>query len=471
MVFSSIQFLFFFLPIALLLIFLSPAKLKNLTLLLLSLFFYAYGEGIFVVVMLFSIVLNYFMGMWIGQKTAKQKTILGFGIAVNLLLILVFKYANFIVDNFNILLSQLNISPIALTKVHLPIGISFFTFQAISYLIDVYRGDAKAQRSVINFGMYKSLFPQLIAGPIVRYADISNQIQDRKYNTERIYLGVKRFMLGLAKKILLANTFGEVADHVFGLSPGDIGTPLAWLGIISYALQIYFDFSGYSDMAIGLGKILGFDFLENFNFPYISRSIQEFWRRWHISLSSWFRDYLYIPLGGNRVGKYRLYINLIIVFFLTGLWHGASWNFIIWGLFHGMFLIIERLGFAKILNTLPKVIQHSYVLLTILISWVFFRADNLTNALQYLESMFVFRNSAFSMGQFIFLTDAEFWIVLIFGLILSTPIKDYCNNFISKHPIHFNWSYIHTAFVFFTFILSIIYLSAGTYNPFIYFRF
>jgi len=345
MLFSYPTFLFGFLPIILTLYFLSPWKAKNAILLTASLFFYAWGESFYVLVMIVSILSNHAFGIRIGRLSSelpnenkKRKILLAYGVAVNLLLLGWFKYANFLFENINVALNWIDVDPIVIKDVHLPLGISFFTFQAISYLVDVYRNVTPAQPSRYKLGLYISLFPQLIAGPIVRYHDVAGQIEIRTHSIELFSSGVQRFVFGLAKKMLVANPLGLVADTVFAQSASDLSSPVAWLGIISYSLQIYFDFSGYSDMAIGLGRMFGFRFLENFNYPYISKSIQEFWTRWHISLSTWFRDYLYFPLGGSRCSSTRTYINLIIVFFLCGFWHGASWNFIVWGLIHGFFL-------------------------------------------------------------------------------------------------------------------------------------
>ena len=332
MVFSSATFLFAFLPVVLIGVLITPRAARNLFLLFMSLFFYAWGELYFVALMLVSIMMNYLVGGAIGRSgkgTETARLWLTVGIVINLALLGYFKYANFLVENWNLLTVQLGLEPFDHRDVHLPLGISFFTFQAMSYLIDVYRGDAEHDRNPINIALYIALFPQLIAGPIIRYHDVYQQIRTRSLSVDLAYSGLTRFICGLAKKLLIANPLGEVADQIFAINGNDLSTPVAWLGILCYSLQIYFDFSGYSDMAIGLGRMLGFRFLENFNYPYIASSVQAFWRRWHISLSNWFRDYLYIPLGGNRAGLFRTYCNLVIVFFLCGLWHGASWNFVI----------------------------------------------------------------------------------------------------------------------------------------------
>ncbi|MGD8338870.1 MAG: MBOAT family protein, partial [Desulfobacterales bacterium] len=381
MLFSSIIFLFQFLPLCLLLYFLAGKRLRNLLLLIASLVFYAWGESYYVLLMLVSILVNYLCGLMIDRYRGRQaaRGFLIAAIAFNVLSISVFKYANFLVDNLNTLLSQIGAGPIELAPIHLPIGISFFTFQAMSYAVDVYRRDAPVQRNPLNIGLYIALFPQLIAGPIIRYHDIAAQLIRRRVRLDDLSYGIERFVVGLGKKVLIANQVAIIADQVFSFPYETLTPGVAWLGVLCYTLQIYFDFSGYSDMAIGIGRMFGFHFLENFNYPYISRSIREFWRRWHISLSSWFRDYLYIPLGGNHRGPLRTYLNLLIVFFLCGLWHGASWNFVIWGLLHGLFLVIERLGFEKILNRWWSPLRYLYVMLVVCTGWVFFRAENLSS--------------------------------------------------------------------------------------------
>jgi len=384
LVFSSPIFLFGFLPIALLIYYLAPRASKNIVLLLTSLLFYAWGEVFYIGVMLLSIISNYVVGKLIfnaqGASCNRITSLvyLTIGVIINIGLLISFKYANFITNNTNEILSLFSFSAIDLKPIHLPLGISFFSFQAISYIVDVYRKEVKAQNNIFNLALYISLFPQLIAGPIVRYHDVELQIIDRSHSIEIFSSGVQRFIIGMAKKMLIANPLGEVADNVFALPANDLTMPLAWIGILSYTLQIYFDFSGYSDMAIGIGRMFGFQFQENFNYPYIANSLREFWKRWHISLSTWFRDYVYIPLGGSRMSTLRVYINLLVVFLLTGLWHGASWNFVVWGMFHGFFLASEHMGFSKILNKIWQPIQHLYLVLVIIASWVFFRANTLT---------------------------------------------------------------------------------------------
>lgn len=484
MVFSSPTFLFGFLPIILALYFLSPWKMKNAVLLAASLFFYAWGEAFYVLVMIVSIFSNYAFGIRIGRLSGnlpgegkKRKFLLALGVAINLLLLGWFKYANFVFENINIALNWINIEPLIIKDIHLPLGISFFTFQAISYLVDVYRHETPAQTSRYKLGLYISLFPQLIAGPIVRYHDVAGQIIKRTHTIELFSSGVQRFVFGLAKKMLIANPLGEVADNIFALSTGDLSSPVAWLGIICYSLQIYFDFSGYSDMAIGLGRMFGFRFLENFNYPYISQSIQEFWRRWHISLSTWFRDYLYFPLGGNRISPMRTYLNLIVVFLLCGFWHGASWNFIVWGMIHGIFLIIERAWLAKTLGKAWHLIRHFYTLFVVTIAWVFFRADSLPDAMNYLSSMFGFTGEQAHIYTISYMMTNETGIALIFSLIFATPLYPYISNKLSNSEYCSSTSLItlqlsaKTIVILLLLLLSISRVASSTYNPFIYFRF
>lgn len=486
MVFSSPVFLFLFLPLVITLYYLTPRTLKNSMLLLASLFFYAWGEGFFVGVMLVSIAANYVTGLALNKHRGKAtaKWALGIGVGFNLILLGSYKYANFFVDNLNWLLQNFSLSPIALSPVHLPIGISFFTFQAISYIIDVYRNDAEVQKDPQNVALYIAMFPQLIAGPIVRYHDISKQIIERHVRAADFAYGSRRFVIGLGKKMLIANPMGLVADQIFALPAGELTSSLAWLGVICYALQIYFDFSAYSDMAIGLGRLFGFRFLENFNYPYISQSIQEFWRRWHISLSSWFRDYLYIPLGGNRVAPWRIYLNLAIVFFLCGLWHGASWNFVIWGLLHGGFLVLERLGLVSLIDAIWRPLRHAYVLLVVLIGWVFFRAEDMPSALNYLQVMFGIGSGDPELHHLSMYLHLDGLLTLLIGLIASAPIipalKKWWKHYRDSHPnswlgdnpvVHAMEFSITVLALTGIWVLSVMLLASGTHNPFIYFRF
>lgn len=461
MVFSTPIFLFLFLPAVLVLNYIIPKKYiaaKNVVLLIASLFFYAWGEPKNVLLMLLSIAVNYVCGLLLGKFDSdekKRKVVLWASVVFNLGLLFFFKYFNFVTGG---------LFPV----IKLPIGISFFTFQIMSYTIDVYRRSVEPQKNLVKLALYISLFPQLIAGPIVRYIDVEKQLTYRECTAEKTARGMIRFSMGLAKKVIISNTVAAICDGIFG-STNTVPAFTAWVGVICYALQIYFDFSGYSDMAIGMGHMLGFDFLENFNYPYVSCSVQEFWRRWHISLSSWFRDYLYIPLGGNRRGKVRTYINLIIVFACTGLWHGASFSFIVWGLWHGLFLVIERLGFKKALDKLPKFIGWIYTMLVVLVGWVFFRADTLSAAMKYLGEMFSFSGGvANGMAQF----DNLSFIITVIAIVLCTPVYQFLKGKLEKTEGGKKAAFVIGA-VLATglFILSVIFLTGSGYNPFIYFRF
>lgn len=461
MVFSTPIFLFLFLPAVLVLNYIIPKKYiaaKNVVLLIASLFFYAWGEPKNVLLMLLSIAVNYVCGLLLGRFDSdekKRKVVLWASVVFNLGLLFFFKYFSFVTGGL-------------FPAIKLPIGISFFTFQIMSYTIDVYRRSVEPQKNLVKLALYISLFPQLIAGPIVRYIDVEKQLTYRECTAEKTARGMIRFSMGLAKKVIVSNTVAAICDGIFG-STNTVPAFTAWVGVICYALQIYFDFSGYSDMAIGMGHMLGFDFLENFNYPYVSCSVQEFWRRWHISLSSWFRDYLYIPLGGNRRGKVRTYINLIIVFACTGLWHGASFSFIVWGLWHGLFLVIERLGFKKVLDKLPKFIGWIYTMLVVLVGWVFFRADTLSAAMKYLGEMFSFSGGvANGMAQF----DNLSFIITVIAIVLCTPVYQFLKGKLEKTEGGKKAAFVIGA-VLATglFILSVIFLTGSGYNPFIYFRF
>ncbi|MBO5274094.1 MAG: MBOAT family protein [Clostridia bacterium] len=463
MIFSSTLFLFLFLPLVLLIYYAIPKKFlpaKNIVLLIASLIFYAWGEPLNIVLMILSIVCNYIFGLAIGiskNDAFARKVVLVISLIYNLGLLFFFKYFNFVTGN-------------VFEYIALPIGISFFTFQIMSYTIDVYLKNCKPQKNLFDLGLYISLFPQLIAGPIVRYIDVNDELACRDYNLDKIFRGVSRFIMGLAKKVLVSNTVALLADTIFAIDRG-LNSATAWLGIIAYALQIYYDFSGYSDMAIGLGHMLGFNFLENFNYPYISKSVQEFWRRWHISLSTWFRDYLYIPLGGNRKGKVRTYVNLLIVFFCTGLWHGASFNFIVWGLFYGFFLILERLFLGKLLQKIPAFIGHFYTLIVALVGWVFFRADDLEHAIAYLGAMFNFGN--FGLVRAAAQLDNLTGIIMIAAIIFSAPLLPWLRRKLisisggNELPALI----LNVAGCIMLLLTSIVFLTGSDYNPFIYFRF
>lgn len=483
MLFSSITFIFLFLPIFLGIYFLLKQEYRNFFILAASLLFYFWGEGRYVLVMIAYMVCNYGFGLWIerykisalSRAEIYAKAALVIGLVFNIGFLIFFKYFNFIIGNINIVIGKLGDFQFGNPVIHLPIGISFFTFQAVSYIIDVYRRDVSAQKSLINFSMYKALFPQLIAGPIVRYKDVSKQITDRIVTFSIFSEGIKRFIIGLGKKVIIANTTGLVADQIFALSSSELSFGITWLGILCYAIQIYFDFSGYSDMAIGLGKMIGFDFLENFNYPYISKSIREFWCHWHISLSSWFRDYLYIPLGGNKMGTMRNYFNLFFVFLLCGLWHGASWLFVIWGCWHGLFLVLERTAVGRFLDRQHAWVQHLYVFIVIMISWVLFRAETLPHAISILASMFGIHGIHISgITEFI---NIKTGLAILLGIVFSTPACEMLINRVRQNSM-FNKPTFHALFtesshimLILLFILSLMMISGGTYNPFIYFRF
>jgi len=468
MVFSSTVFIFLFLPIVLGVYFLIPTKAKNFFLLFSSLFFYAWGEFALVILMMCSIITNYIIGILISKFSSSKgsKINLAVGITINLLFLFYYKYIGFIISSLSDIGIHLNFNT---SEIVLPVGISFFTFQSISYLVDVYKKSVPAQKNVINLGMYISLFPQLIAGPIVRYIDISKEIANRQVTVNSFKDGSIRFITGFAKKVIIANNMGLIADKVFEIPVTDLSTPLTWIGVLCYTMQIYYDFSGYSDMAIGLGKMFGFTFKENFNYPYVALSVQDFWRRWHISLSTWFRDYLYIPLGGNRKGKYRTFVNLFIVFFLTGLWHGASWNFIVWGLFHGCFLIFERISPLK-LSSKWNLLRRFYLIMVVLVGWVLFRSENLAYAIDFIIKMFSL-SSGINNYPYVFINP---YVVFVFciGIIFSTPLwKNAKTFFTNSFPKLFYIKQIKYAFYLIVFIFTILELAQATYNPFIYYRF
>ena len=464
MVFSSIPFLFFFLVIFFIIYFLVPKRCKNLILLIFSLIFYAWGEPIYILLMVFSSIVDYYNGINLekyDKNPKKRKKFLIISIVINLGLLFFFKYVNFtiaIMNNiFNLSISKLNIS--------LPIGISFFTFQTMSYSIDVYRRKVKVEHNFWDFMTYVSMFPQLIAGPIVRYDVVSLELHDRNVDFNKFSKGFIRFLRGLFKKVLLANNIGLLFEIV--LNSNNMSFLLAWLGAISFTLQIYFDFSGYSDMAIGIGKMLGFTYPENFNYPYIADSITEFWRRWHITLSTFFRDYVYIPLGGNRVSKFRHIINILIVWFLTGLWHGANYNFIIWGLYYALFLLLEKYILNKL--KMPKVLKHIYTLLVVIIGWVIFAIEDINLLGTYLKSMLLI-NVPFINSYFLYYFK-NYFIILLLGCLFSTPI---ISKILEKEKQYKNQKLvliIRIIVYIILFIITISYLISDTYNPFLYFRF
>ena len=472
MVFSSLVFLFVFLPIVLVLYYLSGKKYRNYLLLLASLFFYAWGEPTYVVIMLVSIGANYLCGLLVDEKRADKVRVAGVVISVifNICMLGVFKYSGFFIKNINVVFN----TSLPVPEIALPLGISFFTFQAMSYVVDVYRKDAKVQKNIFDLSLYISLFPQLVAGPIVRYQTVANQIEEREHNIIKFGDGVRRFIIGLGKKVLLSNSLGMLADSVFGMQTYQLTIVSTWLGILAYSLQIFFDFSGYSDMAIGLGKMFGFEFLENFNYPYISQSASEFWRRWHISLGSWFRDYVYFPLGGSRRGNVRTYINLFIVWFLTGFWHGASWTFIAWGLYFGLLIGLEKSYLGKLLNKVPRFVRHIYLLLVVMIGWVFFRADSFSYSIEFIKNMFFMgTNVIFDGVAASYIND--YWFVLVLSMIFCMPIVDWFRRKIevaNDKILESNISYVLNSVVYTGILLIVIFkLVNSTYNPFLYFRF
>lgn len=474
MLFSSSVFIYFFLPTVLICyyVFLRKSrKLQNFFLFAASLFFYAWGEPKFVLIMLLSIAANWFFGLLVGKfkdnDIRKAKACVSASVVFNIAVLFVFKYLTF---SGNIFKNIFNLN-VTVPEIALPIGISFFTFQAMSYVIDVYRGNGEVQKNICNVGLYISFFPQLIAGPIVRFETIADQIENRKETANDFFDGFARFIVGFAKKVLLANNFALLADYTFGYEPGvaQLSSLTAWLGACAYMLQIYFDFSGYSDMAIGLGKMFGFHFLENFNYPYLSDSVTDFWRRWHISLSSWFRDYVYIPLGGSRVSKPRLVFNLFVVWLLTGIWHGANWTFIAWGLMYFVLLTIEKLlGFNKGKNKKFSPLKWLITMFFVLMGWVIFRADSLPQAFEYIKSMFCLNSNSFYDTVF-----AEQFrqgvIYIVFGIVFSFPVIPYLKKKIGKNNALMN--FISVVVLCLLFVISVASIVSGSYNPFIYFNF
>ncbi|RJP80148.1 MAG: MBOAT family protein [Desulfobacteraceae bacterium] len=499
MVFSSLQFLYLFFPVTLVLyysIFFIPKfgtkeiriNVSNLLLLVMSIIFYAAGEKIWVLILLLSVSLNYYSALVIDRGIRINNNLIkriGLVVSVlsNLSVLLYFKYSTFLIENFNMLIlssDQHYLKPIVFSPVALPLGISFYTFQSMSYNIDVYRGQAQATKSLINFACYITMFSQLVAGPIIRYRDICVHLTNRFIDRSMFLHGVKRFTWGLSKKVLIANTLSIPVEQIFSLPDGQLTFTVAWFGAILYSLQIYYDFSGYSDMAIGIGRIFGFQFPENFNYPYISKSIQDFWRRWHISLSTWFKDYLYIPLGGNRISAERTYLNLLIVFFLCGFWHGASWTFIAWGLYHGLFLIFERIGPGKFFENKGSIFGYCYALPVIIIGWVIFRTENFTQAFYYISAMTGFSRYAepSSVGISMFLTT-DILIASLAGVIFSMPVypsiekgyemfRSICkqNGFADALVTGFGYAILSSVFLY-----ASILIASGRENPFIYFRF
>ncbi len=477
MVFASPIFLFLFLPATLAAYFVAPRRWRNGVLLAASLAFYAWGEARYLLLVLGSVAFNFAIGGAIGRAgdTPARKRWLTAGIIGNLAALAVFKYADFAVANVNALAPVLAITPFAVAAIPLPLGISFFTFHAISYVVDVYKRNARAEGNLPRFALYILLFPQLIAGPIIRWRDIADQLPAREQRIADFAYGVRRFVLGLGKKVLIANTLGQTADRIFALPGAELTTSVAWLGLVCYTLQIYFDFSGYSDMAIGLMRMFGFRILENFNYPYVARSIREFWRRWHISLSNWFRDYLYIPLGGNQRGQRRAYANLVLVFVLCGLWHGASWPFVLWGAWHGAFLVLERAGFDRVLSRAGPV-AHIYALLAVMGGWVLFRCATLDQALSFYAVLAGFapgNSTAHPLAEF---ANPHVLATLAIGVAFCTPLARRLGRWRDARGAASDAgaAAVLAADVAWTALVSVAagaFLAAGTYNPFIYFRF
>lgn len=469
MVFSSPVFLFIFMTSVYILYRIIPTiTAKNVLLLIFSIAFYTYGEPKAVVLMIISIIMNYFFGLAMGKKNKFRKPILAVSVTANLFMLGIFKYAGFGAE----MLDRLPFLSMSIPNIALPIGISFYTFQAMSYVIDAYKNPRYIQRNIYKVALYITFFPQLVAGPIVKYYDFSDQIDKREHDPEKTAQGIRRFITGLSKKLLIANTMAIAADYVYGLDSADITMPLAWLGAISYLFQIYFDFSGYSDMAIGLGAMFGFTFKENFNYPYISQSMQEFWRRWHISVSTWFKEYLYIPLGGNRKGKVRTALNKLFVFFCTGLWHGASLNFIVWGLINGGFLMLESYG---IINTkkFPRFFRHFYTVLVTVIAFVFFRAETISDACCFIGKMFCM-NAGGSEGfaRFMLQLSPMYIVMLVMAVVFSMPVIKALHGRAERNGKSASAMEVCSyAVSLILLLICIITLSSASYNPFIYFRF
>ncbi len=470
MVFSSAYFILLFLPVVLLCYFLVPSRFRNYILLAASLWFYTYGEELLVVVMVFSTIVDFYAAQLIAK--GRRKLGLRISIVTNLITLGFFKYFNFGIDNLKGILDTLDINVSILEgipEIILPMGISFYVFQTMSYTIDVYRNQATASKNFIEFATYVTMFPQLVAGPIVRYVDVQEYLHERTVTINEFALGLERFILGLGKKVIIANTFASLADMIFLYSNDGISTQMAWLALIAYSIQIYFDFSGYSDMAIGLGRMMGFKIPENFNYPYISKSITEFWRRWHISLSTWFRDYLYIPLGGNRVPRNRMYVNLFIVFLVTGLWHGASWNFVLWGLAHGFFIFVEKIFLGKILKKLHDIARHIYLLLVITTTWTLFRHETLWDSAMHFKKLFIYTAGDSYIDNYIMYFHYNWYtsIIGIIAILFSMPVYPWISKKLRKEV----YAIPRYGFILVLFFISLTYVAIGGYDPFIYFRF
>ena len=466
MVFSTPFFLFFYLPIVLAVYYITPLRFRNAVLLILNLIFYGWGEPVYILIMFASIAIDYTHGMLVTRCKAKgndkgARLAVASSVIFNLALLGIFKYSDFVIGNLNALLG----TSIPLTGLKLPIGISFYTFQTMSYTIDVYRGDARSQKNIITFGTFVTLFPQFIAGPIIKYKDLDDQLEHRTHSPEQFAAGVQTFVVGLAKKVLIANNIGSLWDVIKATELGSLTVVGAWLGAITCMLQLYFDFSGYSDMAIGLGRMLGFEFLENFNYPYISRSASEFWRRWHISLGSWFREYLYFPLGGSRVGKARMVFNLLIVWAATGIWHGASWNFLCWGLYWFVWITLEKLWLGKWLDRAPVWLTHVYGVFIAIVGWAIFAVEDFSAMGPYLAAMFGFGAGALD-GVFLYYLR-NYLPILVIAIVAATPLAA---NTWKKLPLRAR-QIAFPVLMLAGLVLTTAYLVDGTYNPFLYFRF
>ena len=466
MVFSSLYFLFLYLPIVLLVYYITPLSWRNPWLLVVNLVFYGWGEPQYIVLMIFTIVLDYFAGLVVARCKAQgndrgARIAVAVALVLNLAILFFFKYWDLVARTFQHIGVDMPVLNLAL-----PIGISFYTFQTMTYPVDVYRGDAQLQRNIIHFGTFVTLFPQLIAGPIIKYKELADQMTYRTHSPEQFASGVQVFTVGLAKKVLLANNIGKLWDVYLALPTEDLTVAGAWLGGLAFSLQLYFDFSGYSDMAVGLGRMLGFEFLRNFNYPYISKSVTEFWRRWHISLGSWFREYLYIPMGGNRGGKGRLFFNLFVVWAATGIWHGASWNFLIWGLYFAVLVILEKAFLGKVLQKLPGAVQHVYTLFLVLVSWAIFAVEDFSHMGMYLRAMFGFAPGGLMNGA-VGYYFSSFLPMLIIGCVASTPLAA---KLWSKLPEK-TMKVVLPVLLLGGLIFSTAYLVDATYNPFLYFRF
>lgn len=466
MVFSSTIFIFIFLPIVLFTYYVLGKKIKNYVLLIASLFFYAWGGVDYLKILILSIMINYIFGLLINKvrdNIKLKKIFLSMGVLINLTLLFYYKYYDFFIENTNLVFN----TNFKLKYIVLPIGISFFTFQGISYIIDIYRKDGKVNKNPFAVALYISFFPQLVAGPIVKYKTVDDQIRNRKESIEDFSYGINRFVVGLAKKVMIADILGSIADNIFNLYYSGIDTPTAWIGAICYTFQIYYDFSGYSDMVIGLGYMFGFKFMENFNYPYISKSITEFWRRWHISLSTWFKEYLYIPLGGNRRGN--VYFNLFVVFLVTGIWHGAAWTFVLWGLWHGLFIIIERaISKREWYIKIPTAIKYIVTMLIVILGWVLFRADSLEQAVGYIRTMFGMTNIGTLTFEYPYFINKKIVFWMIISALGSTP---FISNKLKKYSGNKTFELLSTIFISLLFIVAIIFVVNSTYSPFIYFQF